>query len=180
MKQRQVSYEEGIGLCKALSDDDEFFIMDTNGFGYKQYREKCLLLCDGYLRTSECALWSNSDFNCSFNIIPSILSRKTEHIPFIPMDIYGLCFKFYFLGHKSTINYFETSAKTNEGIDEMIASLARTRVEIDDYHPPPRPRPFTRDQGDWIKGEEEIKYKKQSGGIWCMFSYVSNLLSSYL
>ena len=176
--QRQVSYQEGIELCEALADNDEYFNINTDGMGPKQCRDKCQKLCDGFIRRSECELWSPPNFWYSFNLTQNIFAVKSEHICFIPMDIYRLCFKFYFVGQKSIIGYYETSAKTNDGMKDMLESLIRTRLDIDYYHPPPKPR---RDYcGDWLTDAEEIEYTKQSSGLWGVFTYVSDWLSSYL
>ena len=181
--QRQVSRDEAIELCKSLRGDDEYFKIDMDDDVCTD-RDRCQLLCDGYLRESESQLWSpsRSQYIFNFNLIPSIFAafkaseyEYDKHSSFIPMDIYRLCFEFCFVEQKSTICYFETSAKTKDGINEMIVSLVRTRLEIDYYHPP---QPvYIPEWGDWIQDKPAMK---QPNGIWSVFRYVSDFASSYL
>ena len=108
--QRQVSYQEAIELCDSFAVNNDYFAMDIN---HSIDLEQSKLICDGYLRQAQ-----------------------SIHNILIPMDIYPLCFTFYCSNQpKSTINYFETSAKTGDGLNEMFESLIATKLEIDHYHP---------------------------------------------
>ena len=176
--ERQVSYQEGIELCQSLVEDDGYSQINHNGISPKKYREKCQLLCDAFLRISESNI-SSAQYSFNLASMQNIFWKNSEPDFFIPMDIYRLCFRFYFIPQRSTINYFETSAKTDDGIDEMLESLIRIKLDIDHCDPPPRP--YRDDyRGDLIMDEEESKYTKQSNGIWGVYAYVSDWLSSYL
>ena len=72
---RQVTYQEGVELCKSLRQKMPYLKFDNNDeIGPVKYREKCQLLSDGYLRKCE--------------------HEHREFISFIPMIFinYVLCF----------------------------------------------------------------------------------------
>ena len=152
---RQVSYQEAVTFCESLAENDEYFKIHCN-YKYNQGLKihKLQLLSDGYLRR-----YDGIDGNI-----------------FIPLDIYRLCFEFYFHAVKPSINYFETSAKSDKGIYEMVESVIKTRLEIDYYHPNEiQKRQRTNTRKLIIEDDEE----EEVSGIGHVFNYVSKLLSNY-